>query len=86
MDNEKKVFAVFFNLFYSEIGERLSQMEDLWASVKSVEDVWGISWDIFMGPCRLLKVSYTVKNGFDEKKVSSELEQIAKLEDFNNFW
>lgn len=86
MDNEKKVFAVFFNLFYGEIWQRLSHMEDLWASVKSVEEVWEITGDICMWPCHLLKVSYTVKDGFNEDKVWFELEKLAKLKDFNNFW
>lgn len=80
--DEKKKFAVYFNLFYYEIWRRLCAIEDLWADVKSVTKVWQITWDDAVWPCYLLKVVYTIKPWFEEKKVKRDVEEISRRKDF----
>lgn len=79
---EYKKYVVFFNLFYSEIGDRLDYIETLWCNVISVEKVWEISGDVIMWPCLLLRISYIIKKWFEEKDVLKSLTKISHEHDF----
>lgn len=74
-------YTIIFNLFYSEIWDRLLQCENLWANIKRVYNVWYITSDALMWDCFLIKVEYKIKEWYKPSDVIKELRKLA-MKDF----
>lgn len=74
-------YTIIFNLFYSEIWDRLLQCENLGADIQDVYDIWKITWDVFMWECILTKVVYQIKEWYEPSDVIKELRKLA-MKDF----
>lgn len=74
-------YTIIFNLFYSEIWDRLLQCENLGADIQDVYDIWKITWDVFAWECILTKVVYQIKEWYEPSDVIKELRKLA-MKDF----
>lgn len=78
-----ETYTIIFNLFYSEVWDRLLQCENLWANIRDVDIIGRITWDEFAWPCLLTKVTYTIKDWYEQSDVAKELRKFARR-DFTN--
>lgn len=79
-----ETYTIIFNLFYSEVWDRLLQCENLWANIRDVDIIGRITWDEAVWPCLLTKVTYTIKDWYEPTDVAKELRKFARR-DFTNY-
>lgn len=74
--------TTFLKIFYDSICDRLLQMENFWASVVSIEEIWKVYSNIDWTYRYVYRIKYGIKMWYELEDVKKSIRELVNKCDF----